>query len=327
MTKSTTFVKKNVALLTGGYGAEYDISILSAQNVENCLNRDLFNVYIIHIDRHRWYHRDGNETIDRNDFSFQQGVTKITFDCALIIIHGDPAENGRLQGYFESIELPISSCDTLVSALTFNKYLCNYVLSDYGILSARARLIRKGEDWHKARIQELGLPVFVKPNRNGSSYGITKVKQADELTAAIEFGFKYDSELIVEEYLNGREFTCGAIRLEDEIIAFPITEIISHNEYFDFGAKYENESDEITPAALSEELTHACKTLTKRIYKGLNCRGMVRVDYILKDRVFYVIEVNTIPGLTDKSLFPQQVEAHGWTMTAMLTKLINQIMD
>jgi len=326
MTKSTTIVKKKIALLTGGYGAEYDISIKSAAHVEAHLNSDLYDVYVIHINREKWYHRETERLINRNDFSLQLDDEIISFDLALIIIHGDPAENGRLQGYFESIRLPISTCETLVSALTFNKYMCNYMLTDFGVRSARARLIKQHDVYAIDRISDLGFPMFVKPNRNGSSYGITKVNHLEALVPAIKKGFEYDTELIIEEFMPGREFTCGVVCLGGEIITFPVTEIISYNEYFDYAAKYENASDEITPADISNELSERCQTITKRIYKGLGCRGMVRVDFILKDNAFYVIEVNTIPGLTERSLFPQQVEAHGWTMSEFLDKLIVELL-
>ncbi len=324
MSKATKFVKKNIALLTGGYGAERSVSLKSASHVEENLNEEIYQTYVILVDRDRWYHRESNQSIDRNDFSLTLNGIKIQFDFALIIIHGDPAENGHVQGYFESLNIPISTCDTFVSSLTFNKYMCNYVLKDFGVLSAKSKLIRQDEDFDKKRILELGLPLFVKPNNNGSSYGISKVKKKKELAAAIQFGFEYDDELIIEEFLKGREFTCGAIKLKGQIHTFPVTEIVSYNEYFDFEAKYENASDEITPADLSDKLTHACQTITSRIYKALNCRGMVRVDYILKDRLFYVIEVNTIPGMTLQSLYPQQVRAYGWTMEQMLTSLIEE---
>jgi D-alanine-D-alanine ligase len=324
MTKSTKLVKKKIALLTGGYGAERSISLKSALFVEDSLDLMRFDVYVIYIDQDRWYHRDSNISVDRNDFSLTLDSNKISFDYVFIMIHGDPAENGLIQGYFQSLGLPISTCDTFVSALTFNKYVCNYVLTDYGVLSARSKMIRRDENWECRRIPELGFPMFVKPNNNGSSYGITKVKREDQLAAAIAKGFEYDDELIIEEFLDGREFTCGAIELKDQIHTFPVTEIKSHNEYFDFQAKYENASEEITPADLSDELTKACQAITRRIYKVLNCRGMVRVDFILKDKVFFLIEVNTIPGMTLQSLYPQQVRAYGWEIKDLLTQMIEE---
>lgn len=320
--KSTTFVKKNVALLTGGYGAEYDISIKSAAFVEQHVDPTRFDVYVIHIDRDRWYHRDSGVLIDRNDFSLPMENKTVKFDFALIIIHGDPAENGRLQGYFESLRIPISCCDTLVSALTFNKYLTNLVLADLGVRSATSFRLRKTDAVPYERIHRLRYPLFVKPNRNGSSYGISKVNDADQLDAAIAKGFEYDTELIIEEFMDGREFTCGAIGLGDDVITFPVTEIISHNEYFDYAAKYESASDEICPADLPEELSKRCQDITRRIYKGLDCSGVIRADFILRDKAFHVIEVNTIPGMTEMSLLPQQVRAHGWTIQELLTKLI-----
>ena len=323
ISKSTKIVKK-IALLTGGYGDERSISLKSAAFVEDNIDSSLFEVFVIHIDRDRWYHRDSTEAVDRNDFSLSLNGRKIEFDLVFIMIHGDPAENGRIQGYFEGLNIPITTCDTFVSALTFNKYICNLVLAEYGVISAKSILVRSTDDWKKMRLADLGFPLFVKPNNNGSSYGISKVDQESKLDDAFSFGFKYDNELIIEEFIKGREFTCGAIRLKDEIITFPITEIISHNAYFDFEAKYENASDEITPADLSQELTHACQAITRRIYKSLNCHGMIRADFILKDGTFYLIEVNTIPGMTPQSLYPQQVRAHGWTVEQLLTKLFNQ---
>ena len=324
MTKSTKFVKKNIALLTGGYGAERSISLKSALYIEENLDSARFNVYVIYLDKDRWYHRESMNPVDRNDFSLTLQDQKISFDYVLIMLHGDPAENGLLQGYFESLGLPISTCNTFVSALTFNKYICNYFLTDYGVLSARSKLIRHDEDWKSRRLYQLGFPMFVKPNNNGSSYGISKVKREEDLPAAIAKGFEYDEELIVEEFLDGREFTCGVIELKGEMHTFPVTEIISHNEYFDFQAKYENASDEITPAHISPELTEACQAITCRIYKALNCRGMVRVDFILKNKVFFLIEVNTIPGMTLQSLYPQQVRAYGWEMKDLLTRMIEE---
>ena len=322
MTKSTIFVKKKIALLTGGYGAERSVSLKSADHIEGELSTERYDIFVIYLDSDKWYHRDTETEIDRNDFSLHLDNVKIEFDFAFIMIHGDPAENGLLQGYFQSLHIPISTCDTFVSALTFNKYICNVVLAKYGILSARSVLLRTGEDWKKKRINSLGYPMFVKPNNNGSSYGISKVKKEGELEEAIKNGFLFDDELIIEEFMEGREFTCGALKVKDDIITFPVTEIKSYNEYFDFGAKYENESDEITPADLSLELTASCQAVTKRIYSELNCRGMVRADYILKDGVFYLIEVNTIPGMTRQSLVPQQVRAHGWTIEYLLDTII-----
>lgn len=324
MTKSTKFVKKRIALLTGGYGAEQSVSLKSARNVEENLDQARYDVYVIYLDKDRWYHRDSEVEVDRNDFSLTMSDGKITFDFIFIMIHGDPAENGLLQGYFQSMDLPISTCDTFVSSLTFNKYVCNFVLSNYGVLSARSKLIRKGESWEQQRISQLGFPMFVKPNNQGSSYGISKVKSKEDLAAAISKGFKYDDELIIEEFLEGREFTCGIIELKGELHTFPVTEIISHNEFFDFEAKYEHASDEITPADLSLELTASCQAITRRIYKALNCRGMVRADFILKDKVFHLIEVNTIPGMTPESLYPQQVRAYGWQMKDLLSMLIDE---
>lgn len=321
--KSTTFVKKKVALLTGGYGAEYNISMKSAAFVEQHVDADRFETYVIHIERDRWYHRDSGVLIDRNDFSLQLEEAHVRFDFVLIIIHGDPAENGRLQGYFESLQIPISCCDTLVSALTFNKYLTNLVLAKLGIRSASSLLVRKSHDIPYDRIHRLRYPLFVKPNRNGSSYGITKVKCAEDLDAALKKGFSYDTELIIEEFMDGREFTCGAMQTEEGIITFPITEIISYNEYFDYAAKYESASDEICPADLEEELVLRCQKITRRIYSGLGCRGAIRADFILRDKAFHLIEVNTIPGMTENSLLPQQVRAHGWTIKEFLTRLIS----
>ena len=324
MTKSTTLVKKKIALLTGGYGPERSISLKSAAHVEENINTDLYDVYVIYLDKNRWYHRDSETNIDRNDFTLALADRQITFDFVLIMIHGDPAENGLIQGYFESLSMPISTCNTFVSALTFNKFICNQLLANYGIKSAEAKLVRKSDDWTKMRIPNLGFPLFVKPNNNGSSYGISKVGSEEELAAAIEYGFEYGDELIIEEFMPGREFTCGALRYKNEIITFPVTEIISYNEYFDFEAKYENASDEITPADLSEELTVNCQDVTKRIYDKLNCQGMIRADYILKHGVFYLIEVNTIPGMTPQSLYPQQVRAHGWSISQLLEAVIEE---
>ncbi len=314
--------KLNIAVLSGGDSAEREISLKSAQNISDALDTERYHVFPLLWNEGNIEYIPNKVAIDRHDFSLKLDGQTIHFDYCFLIIHGPPVENGKLQAYFEWCNIPYSTCDTFISALTFNKYFCNDVMRAHNIATADAILLRREDSWTVERFQHLGYPLFVKPNQNGSSYGVSKVFAEEDLMDAIEFGFKYDDELIIEQFLEGREFTCGVVRVDGQLHTMPITEIISDNEYFDYSAKYENQSQEITPAKISTELTHDCQEITAKIYDLLGAKGMLRMDYILMNDTFYLIEVNTVPGMTNQSLFPQQLEAYGWTLSELLDGMI-----
>ena len=323
-------MKKKIALLLGGDSAEAVISVQSAGQVLQHLDETLYDVYPITIKGRSWtYDYNGTSIdVDKNDFSITAGGRRISFDCAVPVIHGTPAEDGRLQAYFELMRIPYTTCDVLTSSLTFNKHACKTYLNSLGILFPKGKLIRKGE---KIDVQELlswvGLPCFIKPNNGGSSFGISKIKSDNELAAALATAFAEDAhEALIEEYIEGMEITCGLVQLDGKILVFPITEIVSKNEFFDVEAKYEaGMSDEITPARISESLRTGCEILSTAIYKFLNCRGMVRIDYKLRDEHLYFLEVNTIPGMSAASIIPKQIQAmQTISIKELYTILINE---
>jgi D-alanine-D-alanine ligase len=261
-----------------------------------------------------WDVLEGDEviaTIDKGDFSFVKNGEKIQFDFAYITIHGTPGEDGKLQGYFDMVKIPYSTCGVYSSALTFNKYFCSNYLRNFNVPMAKSVRLFKGDtiDTDKL-IEELGLPVFVKPNAGGSSFGVTKVKEKEQLLAALEMATKESVDILIEEFIDGPEFTCGLVKLSNQEILFPVTEVIPQNEFFDFEAKYTvGKTDEITPARISPEMTQKIQQLSSRIYDLCDCSGIVRIDYILKDGEFYFLEVNTTPGMTATSFVPQQIAA------------------
>jgi len=324
---------KNIALLLGGDSAEAVISVKSAGQVLQHLDTVLFEVYPINVKGTSWTYDDYGAAIeiDKTDFSLTIDERRIHFDCAIPMIHGTPGEDGRLQAYFELMRVPYITCGVLASALTFNKHACKTYLNSLGILFPKGKLIRKGE---KVDVSELcailGLPCFIKPNNGGSSFGVTKVKSADELLPALDAAFAEDAhEVLVEEYIEGTEITCGLVRLGAEIIVFPITEIVSKKEFFDVEAKYEaGMSDEITPARISEPLRIDCEILSTAIYQFLNCSGIVRIDYIIRDGQLYFLEVNTVPGMSAASIVPKQINAMGkMSIKELYTRLINEAIE
>jgi len=306
-------MKKKIALLLGGDSAEASISVKSAGQMLHHLDDALFDVFPIMITGRSWTyeHRGTIIDVDKNDFSITIDGHRIHFDCVVPMIHGTPGEDGQLQAYLELLRMPYTSSGVLASSLTFNKHACKTFLNSLGILFPKGKLIRKGETVDtKELFNVLGLPCFVKPNNGGSSFGITKIKSSEELLAALEAAFAEDSgEALVEEFIEGTEITCGLVKLGDTITVFPITEIVSKKEFFDVEAKYkEGMSDEITPARISESLRKDCETISEAIYKFLNCRGIVRIDYIVRNGALYFLEVNTIPGMSAASIIPKQIE-------------------
>lgn len=314
--------KLNVAILTGGNVAERGVSLKSAKMVADHLNTSLYNGYTVELNGTEFNEQSTGNIIDKNDFSFQKDAVKITFDVVLLMLHGHPAEDGMVQGYFNLLGIPCTGCDHFVSALTFNKQATKDHLRPYNIPMADSRLLKKGKAIDVEDLVSMGYPLFIKPNKNGSSYGITKVEDVKGIIPAAQKSFQFDDEVIVEQFIAGREFSNGVFRKGEEIIVLPITEIISENEFFDYAAKYENESEEITPAALTDTQTKECQALSKRLYELLDCKGMARFDYILQDDAFHLLECNTIPGWTEESFFPQQLAAHGMTYTECLDAVL-----
>jgi D-alanine-D-alanine ligase len=263
--------------------------------------------------------------IDRNDFSFTSGTEKVKFDFAYITIHGTPGENGLLQGYFNMMHIPYSCCDVLPAALTFNKFACNQYLKGFGVRIAESLMIRRNSDGvsDEEVMEKIGLPCFVKPNLGGSSFGITKVKTKEQIQPAIEKAFEEASEVIMEAYMEGTEVTCGCYTTKKNEVVFPLTEVISNNDFFDYNAKYNGQSKEITPARLPDKLTERVKQLTFAIYNILDCSGIVRIDYIITvGEKINLLEVNTTPGMTATSFIPQQVRAAGLDIKEVMTEII-----
>jgi len=314
-------MKKNIALLAGGYSGEYVISIQTAGTIQNNLDESLYNIYKIIVNRDEWYcEQDGVKVhVDKNDFSLLLSSGKVTFDCVFIAIHGSPGEDGRIQGYLDMLGLPYTSCNAIVSALTFNKSYCNKVVKAFNVVSiANSVHLIKGESFSMGAILDvLKLPVFVKPNESGSSLGISKVKNVEELFPAIEKAFKEDNQVLIEEFIEGRELTIGIYKINGVIHALPTTEIVSKNEFFDYEAKYTpGVTNEITPARIDANTREQLETKAKYIYRHLNCRGVVRMDFIMQsvtNKLFF-LEVNTMPGQSENSIVPQQVRASGQTL-------------
>ncbi len=317
---------KNIGIIYGGYSSEVVVSKKSAAGIKSFLDSTKYNIIPVLITEEKWVAEFDNREIpiEKNNFSFSLDGKQHTFDCLYITIHGTPGENGLLQGYLKMLKIPHSTCDVLPSALTFNKFTCNTYLKGFGVAVADSILIRKGREFNPADIEEkLGIPCFVKPNAGGSSFGISKVKTAEELLPAIEKAFAECDEVLVEELMEGTEITCGIYKTQQREVVMPLTEVISKNEFFDFEAKYNaDRAIEITPARISTELTEKIQKITSLIYDILNCKGIVRVDFIITNKQIFLIEVNTTPGMTPTSFIPQQVEAMGMTMKEVMTEVI-----
>jgi len=322
-------MKKNIALLAGGYSGEYVISIQTAETIEKNLDSTLYHVYKIIIVRDEWYylHGDNKIPVDKNDFSLIIDGDKITFDCVFIAIHGSPGEDGRIQGYLDMLQMPYTSCNSIVSALTFNKSYCNKVVKAFNVVNiANSVHLIKGEPYSMGAVLDvLKLPVFVKPNESGSSLGVSKVKAVEELLPAIEKAFREDNQVLIEEFIEGRELTIGVFKTNGYLQALPATEIVSKNEFFDYEAKYTpGVTNEITPANIDNNLKEQLESKAMYIYRHLNCRGVVRMDFILQrltNRLFF-LEVNTMPGQSENSIVPQQVRASGCTLLDFYGELV-----
>ena len=323
-------MKKKIALVTGGYSGESVISYKSAESIRQHIDTDKWDYYLIDINPQGWYFSSGdNEKIpvDKNDFSITVNGKKINFDAVLIGLHGTPGEDGKLQGYFDCLKIPYTTCDAATSALTFNKRFTVAVASFAGIHVARSlHLFKDNPLTSKQILQQLSLPLFVKPNNGGSSLGISKVKEAAELDGALVKAFNEDDQVLVEEFISGREFTIGVFKSKGKIIPLPITEIVTKNEFFDFQAKYEGASEEITPAKVEETVAEKVRAEAKKAYEVFNCNGVVRIDFIYDERSGhpFLLEINTVPGQSAASIVPQQVVAMGWTLKEFYSALIEE---
>ncbi|MFN8251630.1 MAG: D-alanine--D-alanine ligase [Ferruginibacter sp.] len=326
-------MNKKIALVTGGYSGEAVISYKSAITIEQNIDDTKWDCYKIDINPEGWFYMggEGNIPVDKNDFSITINGTKINFDAVLIGLHGTPGEDGKLQGYFDCLKIPYTGCDAASSALTFNKRYTVSVAANSGIKVAKSVLLHKNSRYSPDEITgQLQFPVFVKPNNGGSSIGMSKVNQpSDEIGAAVEKAFKEDTQVLVEEFISGREFTIGVFKSKGNIIPLPITEIISKKEFFDYEAKYEGASEEITPAVVDETIAEKVRNAAKKIYSVFNCKGVVRIDFIYNEKEGepYMLEINTVPGQSAASLVPQQVVAMGWTLKDFYSALIEECLN
>ena len=320
-------MKYIVAIAAGGDSAEAEISFLSAQTVYESLDRNKYEPIIVSMVHGKWEAKlnGKNYPIDKNDFSFQFDGKKIQFNYVFIAIHGTPGEDGKLQAYFDLLDIPYSSPDHIGATLTFNKWYCNTLLSQLGYDVSQSIYLRKGETINEEEIiKKLDLPCFVKPCSCGSSFGVSKVKAKEDLFTAITKAFEFDHEIMIEANLSGKELTCGGFRKEGKIIALPITQIIPNGEFFDFEAKYKGDSREITPARISDELKLKIQEITIGIYEKLNMRGVFRADFMLVEDIPYIIELNAVPGLSAASLIPQQVKAAGISLSDFFDAIIQE---
>jgi len=322
-------LKRNIAIVCGGDSSEHDVSLRSAQGLYSFFDKERYHVYIVDIKGLDWHVElpDGmTAKIDRNDFSFMEDGKKQLFDYAYITIHGTPGENGLLQGYFDLIGLPYSTSGVLVEAMTFDKFVLNQYLRGYGVSVAESLLIRKGyeELVGDDEIEErIGMPCFVKPAADGSSFGVSKVKNKDQLAPAIRKAMMESPEVMVESFLDGTEISIGVYKTKEKSVVFPATEVVTTNEFFDYDAKYNGQVQEITPARLPEEVTERVRKITSLIYDILHCNGIIRIDYIIsKEGKISMLEVNTTPGMTVTSFIPQQVRAAGLSMKDVLTDIV-----
>ncbi|MDX9696390.1 MAG: D-alanine--D-alanine ligase [Bacteroidales bacterium] len=325
-------MKKNIAIVAGGDSSEYVISLKSADQVAKWIDKEKYNAYTILAKSTEWVVKSDqfcDLIINKDDFSFTYNNQKTTFDCALITIHGTPGEDGKMQGYFDTIKMPYTTSNVLASAITFNKVFSKNYLKAFNIPLAKFITLKKGDVVDADQIIEVtGLPCFVKPNCGGSSFGVTKVKEKEKLFEAIEFAYKEDNEVIIEEFLPGTELTCGLIKTKEKTIIFPVTEIVSKNEFFDYEAKYtDGLSEEITPARITPELTHEVKQLSSQIYDIFQLNGIVRIDYIISNNKPYFMEVNTAPGMSAASIVPKQVNSMGLTMKDIFTLVIEDSLN
>ena len=325
-------IKNVIAIVCGGDSSEHDVSMRSAQGLYSFFDKERYNIYIVDVKGINWHveYEDGDvATIDKNDFSFIGKDGKaVVFDYAYITIHGTPGENGLMQGYFDLIHLPYSTSGVLVEAMTFNKYVLNNYLRAFGVRVADSILLRLGDEYDEKEIEKrLGMPVFVKPAADGSSFGVSKVKNADQLAPALRVAFMESDEVMIEGYMKGTEISIGCYKTRDKMVVFPATEVVTSNEFFDYDAKYNGQVQEITPARIADETAKRVADETAKIYNILHCNGIIRIDYIISkdaegnDQI-NMLEINTTPGMTATSFIPQQVRAAGLDIKQVLTDIV-----
>ena len=322
-------LKRNIAIVCGGDSSEHDVSLRSAQGIFSFFDKERYNVYIVDVKGQDWHVElpDGTTArIDRNDFSFVEDGKAKLFDYAYITIHGTPGENGILQGYLDLVDIPYSTSGVLVEAMTFNKFVLNQYLRGYGVAVADSLLIRQGNEQLVSDDEierRIGMPCFVKPAADGSSFGVSKVKNKDQLAPAIRKAMLESDEIMVEQYLEGTEISIGVYKTREKSVVLPATEVVTNNEFFDFDAKYNGQVQEITPARLSDEVTRRVREITSYIYDILHCNGIIRIDYIIsKEGKIWMLEVNTTPGMKPTSFIPQQVRAAGLEMKDVLADIV-----
>lgn len=325
--------KRNIAIVCGGDSSEHDVSMRSAQGLYSFFDKERYNIYVVDVKGQDWHvdlQNGDTAKIDKNDFSFKMDGKTVTFDYAYITIHGTPGENGLMQGYFELLHIPYSTSGVLVEAMTFDKYVLNNYLCGFGVNVAESVLLRRGEEekYSDEEIEKrIGMPCFVKPAADGSSFGVSKVKNADQLAPALRVAFMESDEVMVESFMKGTEISIGCYKTRDKAVVFPATEVVTSNEFFDYDAKYNGQVQEITPARLSPETTKRVEEETSRIYDILHCNGIIRIDYIISkdadgnDKI-NMLEINTTPGMTATSFIPQQVRAAGLDIKDVLTDIV-----
>lgn len=320
-------MKKNIAIIAGGDSSEWQVSLRSAEGLMNFIPSEKYNKYIVTIIGKEWHALVDGEKIpvDKNDFSFTHNGEKTVFDCAYITIHGTPGENGILQGYFRLLRIPFTCCDVLPAALTFDKFFCNNFLRSSNIkiaksIELKSRNVKPDVD-HIC--EYIGLPCFIKPSAGGSSFGVTKVKTKEQVLPAIDKAFDEGSKVMIESFIKGTELTCGMYKTTEKTVVFPVTEVVTHNEFFDYDAKYNGQVDEITPARIPDSLAHQVQQLTTEIYDLIEANGLIRVDYIVTDEGdIYMLEINTTPGMTATSFIPQQIRAAKLNISDVMTDII-----
>lgn len=320
-------MRKNIAIVAGGDSSEVVVSLKSAAGLYSFMDKERYNIFIVTIVGKTWQVEwsDAEKiAIDKNDFSFTRNGEKTNFDFAYITIHGTPGENGILQGYFELIGVPYSCCGVLAAAVTFNKFTCNQYLKGFGVKVSESLVLRAGQTVSDEEVaQKIGFPCFVKPNVGGSSFGVTKVKSIEQVQPAIDRAFAEGNEVMIEAFMSGIEITCGVYKTKTKTQVLPITEVVSENEFFDYDAKYKGQVTEITPARLTDSVTERVQKLTSAIYDILDCKGIVRIDYIISEGdLINLLEVNTTPGMTATSFIPQQVAAAGLDIKDVMTEII-----
>ena len=325
--------KRNIAIVCGGDSSEHDVSMRSAQGLYSFFDKERYNIYVVDVKGQDWHvdlQNGDMAKIDKNDFSFKIDGKTVTFDYAYITIHGTPGENGLMQGYFELLHIPYSTSGVLVEAMTFDKYVLNNYLRGFGVNVAESVLLRRGEEekYSDEEIEKrIGMPCFVKPAADGSSFGVSKVKNADQLAPALRVAFMESDEVMVESFMKGTEISIGCYKTRDKAVVFPATEVVTSNEFFDYAAKYNGQVQEITPARIADATAKAVAEETSRIYDILHCNGIIRIDYIItKDAegndCINMLEINTTPGMTATSFIPQQVRAAGLDITQVLSEIV-----